>query len=166
MRENFSSDELKRIVNYDPETGIFIRKIQSGPNVKVGDVAGTLHKSGYINICILGKYYKAHRLAWLYMTGEWPKDQIDHIDGNPSNNKWKNLREADWYLNSTNRRKRSDNTSGITGVCFRKNSKTWRVRISVNKERKCIGYFKDFNAAVEARKEAEKEYGYLSMERE
>jgi len=87
--------ELKELLHYNPDTGIFTRLIKTASSVQIGDVAGCKHKAnGYIIINVLGIPYRAHRLAWLYMTGRWPKHQVDHDDHIRHNNKWSNLFEA------------------------------------------------------------------------
>jgi len=86
-----TQSELKRVLNYDPETGIWIWKINISRKVKAGFVAGTIEPSGYKNICIYGKTYRSSRLAWFYMEGYLPEHEIDQKDRNPRNEKWDNL---------------------------------------------------------------------------
>jgi hypothetical protein len=100
-------DYLKDYVHYDPLSGILSVKNKpkgrQGSERKVGDVLGYLDGRGYLHLAVLGKKYKAHRLAWLYTYGKWPKDMIDHIDGNRTNNTINNLREANNLQNQINR---------------------------------------------------------------
>lgn len=85
--------ELKELVNYDPITGVFtLAKHRHGTTRKVGDALGSLNKAGYLETGIKRKRYYLHRLAYLYMTGEMPKDKIDHKNRNKSDNSWNNLR--------------------------------------------------------------------------
>lgn len=139
-----SRKELKKHLNYNPDTGIFtwkIRKGRQGP----GDIAGTLTSNGYISICI-GKIYRhlsAHRIAFLYMTGSIP-EFVDHIDRNKSNNKWSNLRKATKSQNSGNTNIMSTNTSGYKGVSYRKTGKRikrWYAQIRIKDKPTFLGYF-------------------------
>ena len=115
IRYPLTQAELSELVHYDPETGI-IRWIKSISNrAPVGTIAGSYTK-GSRNIHIYRTGFKAHRLAWLYMTGEWPKKGIDHINGNPDDNRWCNLREATQSQNTANTRRHCDNKIGYKGV--------------------------------------------------
>lgn len=85
--------ELKELVKYNPETGVFtLAKHRNGTTRKVGDAIGSVRKNGYIEAGINGKVYYLHRLAYLYMTGEMPKEKIDHKNRNKLDNSWDNLR--------------------------------------------------------------------------
>ncbi|WP_426418192.1 HNH endonuclease signature motif containing protein [Bradyrhizobium genosp. A] len=100
-----TGSRLEQLLTYDPETGIF-RWRGGHKRVRAGALAGTIDKDGYVIICIDQKLYRAHRLAWLWMTGEWPAEEIDHRDTVKSNNRFKNLREANDEQNAHNRPKR------------------------------------------------------------
>ena len=155
--------ELKRILYYDPLTGCFIRKIATGKRWKIGEIVGTITTNGgkkYLKLIINKKNYYAHRLAWLYMTGSFPKDQTDHWDGNGLNNKWNNLSEATNQINSKNHRLRIDNTTGYVGISWCKIYKKWHARIWDNKKKIHLGYFTKIKDAIRIRKAAEKKYGY------
>lgn len=152
--------ELKRIYNYNKDTGLFTWRIKPCTWVNVGDVAGNQkHRSGYIYLYVNKKTYSAHRLAFLYVTGEIPK-QVDHIDHNRKNNKWSNLAPANSTINNKNASLRKDNTSGHVGVEYRSDNNKWRVLINLNGKRITVGHFHSKLAAIEARKNAEKEFGY------
>lgn len=155
-----TQERLKELVSYDPETGIFIRKVTTAPNAMVGDVAGHVGTNGYVVIYIDGKRYKAQVLAWLYMTGAFPKNQIDHKDLVKHNNKFSNLRDVSVGMNQKNKRTISSNTSGVAGVVWHSSHGKWLVNAFVNKHRKYLGYFDSFDDAVFARYNAEIEYGY------
>jgi hypothetical protein len=147
-----TQSRLKELLYFDENTGIFVRLVASAQCVKVGDIAGTFRKQdGYCFVSVDGKQYRAHRLAWLYMTGEWPKKEIDHIDGNRINNSIYNLREVSRTENANNtRRPRPGNTSGYLGVTWDKVNKKWRSQIMVAGKSIKIGRFIDKNEAYEA----------------
>ncbi len=146
-----TQDELKQLLSYDPKTGVFTRiRSHRRPDL-VGKETGWLDGSGYLRITIKGKIHKAHRLAWLYIYGKWPKDQIDHINHQGTDNRISNLREATSSENQRNTRRRKDNTSGTTGVGYHKTSRRWRARSGRNGET-WIGCFKTKGEAIKARK--------------
>jgi hypothetical protein len=119
---------LKTLVEYDPETGFFTWLVRAGP-VHVGDVAGNpCH--GYWQICIDRRRYYAHRLAWLYMTGEWPKKQIDHINLDKADNRWRNLRLATPSQNICNQGHRITSRLGLKGVY--PNGKRFAAQITID----------------------------------
>lgn len=113
---------LKELLSYDPETGIFTRKLTAGGQIP-GSVAGTLRKrDGYTDIMIDNHKYLSHRLAWLYMTGEFPEEDIDHIDGTRNNHSFSNLRSVSRTTNVENqRRAQRNNACGFLGVSKRGN---------------------------------------------
>jgi hypothetical protein len=145
-----NQEELKRNLSYDPNTGLFTRLIVHCNRVKVGSVAGTNTTRGYVDIRLYGKLYKAHRLAWLYITGKWPQAQIDHINGIKTDNRWENLREATPQENLRNLGIRSRNTSGFKGVSFCKRSNKWRASASVDNKYKHLGFYETAELASEA----------------
>ncbi len=149
---------LKELLHYCPETGDFTRLVRTAYCVQIGDVAGGLTLNGYIHISIDGERYYAHRLAFLYMTGEWPIDQVDHDNQIRSDNRWDNLNQATYATNGKNTSMRSDNTSGVVGVSWHK--QTWRARIEINGKRKHLGCFINIKDAIEARKAANIKYGF------
>ena len=152
--------ELKRLLHYDPNTGIFTRLVEVGNSINIGDIAGTILGSGYEGIRVLGKSYLAHRLAWLYTHGEWPKNQIDHVNHNKLDNRIINLREVTQQENTKNQALYKNNKSGVAGVHWCKISKKWVVQVGIRKKRIKLGYFLDKFEAICARKSAEKKYGY------
>jgi len=165
MSNAITQSRLHDVLNYDPLTGVFMW-VSLGKGIRKNKIAGCVHKNpnGYRHIFIRidRKLYKAHRLAWLYMTGKWPTDEIDHEDHDGTNNKWLNLREATHMQNQQNMSKPSDNTSGTVGVCWHKVYGKWIARINVNRKQIFLGCFIDINKAVIARKEAEAKYGFHS----
>lgn len=131
-----TQEQLKEVLNYDPETGLFtwIKKRGHKKNTAGGK------RLGYISIGVGFRLYQAHRLAWLYMTGEWPKF-LDHIDGDRSNNRFSNLRIATASQNAANAKRSATNTSGFKGVTWHKGAKKWMAQIVVREERKYLGLF-------------------------
>ena len=103
--------DVRVALNYDASTGVLTRKVASS-RMKVGDVAGSMHKTGYLTFFIFSTQQLAHRIAWLHFYGEWPLGQIDHIDGNRSNNRIDNLRVVDNKTNGENRRAANRNNAG------------------------------------------------------
>ena len=155
-----TQSKLKELLYYDPETGIFIWLFANSKRIKAGDIAGCLRKDGYVVIRINKRDYKAHRLAWLYMTGELPELQTDHTNHIRDDNKWENLRESTHQENGKNRSMYKNNTSDVTGVGWDKRENKWRSRIHVNDKSKFIGYFSDKFEAICARKSADNKYGF------
>ncbi|ARC38619.1 HNH endonuclease [Paracoccus yeei] len=117
---------------------------------------------GYLSGSIFDKRFLAHRVVWAMKYGEWPKDQIDHINGNRSDNRISNLRDVPNIENGKNLGLPSNNTSGVRGVYFSTLRKKWVVQIGSHEKRKTIGSFHDFEDAVAARRKAEKQFGYHS----
>lgn len=152
--EILTQEYLKSILDYNLDTGVFTWKINKSKRAKIGNVAGWSN-TGYIAIEIDSKQYKAHRLAWLYINGEMPKNLIDHIDCNRLNNKISNLRESTYQTNNENYKTPKTNKSGVKNVSWYKSLNKWVVSISVKKIKKTIGYFDDLEfaelVAIEAR---------------
>jgi len=123
-------------------------------------IQGSINSEGYIHIGIDGTLYKAHRLAWFYVTGELPKDQLDHINGTRTDNRFINLRQACNELNQKNNALRKDNLSGVPGVMWNIETGKWRSRITSSGKRYLLGDFKDKFEAICARKSAEVKYGF------
>lgn len=124
---NLTAARLRELLCYDPETGIFtsrIDRIGKGCKVKKGDAVGGPHTKGYWDIRLDGRRYLAHRLAWLYVNGEWPENVIDHRDRNKRNNRWSNLRDVTQFLNMQN-----NNAKGVT---FHTRDQKWIAQIVAN----------------------------------
>ena len=160
--------------NYNSNDVIFTWKFRDGDefgNLSHGDKifngryagkeAGSKDSDGYVVINIDGKRIYAHRIAYLFITGNWPEKDIDHINGIRDDNRWENLRVVNCQENSKNQKIRKNNTSGVTGVSWYKNYQKWLVRIHDHNGRSIkLGYFEDFFEAVCRRKSAELDYGY------
>ena len=150
-------NELKSLLSYEPDTGV-IRWIAQGKGRIKKKEAGTLLHSGYAGICIGPKRWQSHRIAWALHYGEWPKDQIDHINGIKTDNRICNLREATNAQNGKNLGLSKANTSGHKGVCFDKQTGKWRAIIKVNFKQINIGRYADLQDAINARVAAEQQY--------
>jgi hypothetical protein len=144
-----SIEKLKAALRYDPETGKFTRLTGVG-GTHIGDEPGYIHEHGYRIISIAGVKYRAHRLAWFYMTGEWPKEDVDHRNTIPDDNRWENLREATDAQNLQNVGMPKHNTSGLKGATWHKEKHKWRATIQSNGKWRFLGYFSTKEEAHEA----------------
>ena len=152
---------LKELLHYDSDTGIFIWIAFVCSKVKIGDVAGHRNQSdGYIKVSIDNKDYLAHRLAWLYIYGEFPPDQIDHINHIRNANWINNLRLARDTSNKKNQSQYKSNTSGYTGVYWCKPRSKWVSQININGKNKYLGSFVHKKDAIESREKANTKYGF------
>lgn len=141
---------LIEVLRYEPETGIFYWLVSGGRRT-AGKVAGTLHHTGYIQISIDYKLYRAHRLAWLYVTGKWPEGgEIDHKNWIRADNRWCNLRASDCSQNKMNRARQADNSSGYKGVTFDKKNQKWAARIKKDRKAVHLGRYMDIIEAARA----------------
>ena len=152
--------QLKELLNYDINTGLFAWRISPNPRIKTGSIAGCPNNYGYIHIRINKKPYKAHRLAWLYIYGCFPPKLIDHINHDKADNRIVNLRLANHSENGRNRLTNKNNLSGIAGVNWKKESNKWVSQIQVNSIKRHLGYFIDKFEAICARKSAENKYNF------
>jgi hypothetical protein len=140
-----TQERLKELLHYNPETGLFSWLVNRARGATKGVIAGTL-KEGRIDIMVFRKHYKAHRLAWLYVHGSFPKEQIDHINGNPSDNRLSNLREATHSENQQNiRRAQVNSKTGVLGVspCRGK----FQASIKANNKQYNLGKFNSIEEA-------------------
>ena len=162
-----TAKQLHQILHYNPETGVFRWKQCRGGSV-VGSVAGGVNDKGYIRINIDGRSYRASRLAWLYVMGEWPAHLVDHRDHDRSNNRWENLRVATNEENLHNMQMRSSNTSGIIGVVRLRDR--WQAQIRAEGRRIYLGLFKTKEEAAEVYAAAARryhgEFAYIETEGE
>ncbi|MBX3579886.1 MAG: HNH endonuclease [Rhizobiaceae bacterium] len=143
---SLTAERLRELLSYDPTTGVFVWRVRRGP-IAAGSVAGTPDGIGYIQIRIDRKHYRAQRLAWLYVTGEMPPHQVDHVNGERSDNRWANLRKATNAQNSANQRLKRCNTSGFKGVCWHAGGRAWMARIRANGKSHYLGLFGSREAA-------------------
>lgn len=128
--------------DYNPETGIIKNKIRRNQSGKIGDVVGCRGRDGYLRIAFSGKKYLAHRIAWLYVSGIMPDHQIDHINGDRSDNRWCNLRPASLQQNSMNKLLARNNTSGFKGVSYSDRHQQWSARIQSGRITNFLGLFR------------------------
>lgn len=150
--------ELNRLLDYDLKTGLFKWRARASSRRPAGSVAGFTLKSGYVLIGVNQRHYLAHRLAWFYVTGEWPIGTIDHRDRNKGHNAFHNLREATGFEQNGNTPKRHGSRSGFRGVYWIDNGRNltrrWAARIQRNGVVTYLGYFHCPREAAKAREAA------------
>lgn len=149
--------DLIASLSYDPLTGLITWK--EGTR-RAGKEAGCSTKRGHRLINRNSTVYLAHRVAWLLHHGVWPSEGLDHVDGNPANNRMSNLREASQSINNKNRKLNSNSKSGVSGVAWCSISKKWRAYINVDHKQTTLGRFDSFDEAVAVRKTAEANNNY------
>jgi len=151
---------LKSILNYNKYTGEFTWIVDFCKKIQQGTLAGSINGNGYAQIGINRKIYRVHRLAFLYMTGSFPTDEIDHINNIRSDNRWKNIRSCDASQNRKNTKPQKNRSSKYKGVYWNKSRKKWCGQIMVCKKHIHIGYFDcEILAAKEYDKAASKHFG-------
>jgi hypothetical protein len=167
-----TQEYLKECLDYNPEAGIFIRKARPITHFKsrramnawnarfAGKLSNRLCQWGYLNIKIDKNVYKAHRLAWLYVYGELPVGQIDHINHDKLDNRITNLRQVTQSQNQRNMIRRKDNKSGLPGIHYSRSINKWIVQVSANQGRECLGAYEDKFEAICVRKTAEIKYNF------
>ena len=142
-QQQLTQERLCEVLNYDPTSGEFKWLVSRGGK-SVGKIAGHVSsKDLYQRITIDDVAHLGHRLAFLYMTGKFPKFTVDHIDCDKTNNRWINLREANHSLNGANRGPQRNSSSGIKGVYWNKRKRKWDVRIMAKGRQFFIGFFDD-----------------------
>ena len=144
---------LKELLHYDPDTGVFTNLVTRNGRAKIGAEAGYVNTLGYVVVQVERLRTHAHRLAWLYVTGNWPTNQIDHINRVRSDNRFCNLRDVTASENVHNTSDSAKNTSGVRNVVWHKKNKKWQAQIKVNNKYKYLGQFTDL---AQARLVAEK----------
>lgn len=147
-----TQQELKDLLDYDPLTGLFRwHVVGQGWRRRNSNLAGSI-KEGRVVLRIKGKMYKAHRLAWLYMTGSWPNGIMDHKNRDGTDNRFSNLREATASQSLANRM--SNRKQGLKGTTFHKKGNLWNARVKKDGKEISLGYFKTAEEAHQAYKEA------------
>jgi hypothetical protein len=149
--DHLTAARLRELIHYDPETGLFSRRVALRGG-RVGPVGASPSKNGYIYFSVANRPYLAHRLAWLYVYGEWPKNDTDHINCIRADNRIANLRDVERYVNNQNRAgvKSSNKVSGMTGVSWHIHSQKWRARISLQGKEYRVGLYDTPQEASEA----------------
>lgn len=142
-----SRETLTKFINYNESTGSFLWAVNRG-SIKAGSKAGAVNGGGYLVIGINYKLYSAHRLAWLYVHGVWPKNFIDHINGVKTDNRISNLREATIRENGQNRIEHR--TGKLVGATYAKDRNMWRAQIEINNKNVRLGQFKTEQEAHKA----------------
>ena len=151
-----TQSHLKELIHYCQDAGTFTR-IKSPYKAKIGVIKTIANSSaGYFQIMLNGKPYKAHRLAWLYIHGNFPENDTDHINGIRTDNRLVNIREATHAENMQNVGLTCANTSGYKGVSYHKSRGKWYVRISIDGKQKNLGYFNTPESASQAYEESAK----------
>lgn len=172
LRSELSAAHVRLMLDYNPETGVFTWRKRPREHFKTshdclawntryeGSKAGSRKSNGYLDISIDGIRYLAHRMAWLWMTGEWPTHEVDHRDRDKLNNCWANLRAATRRENECNKLPSSKNTSGHKGVSWKKQRRKWQVCIGVDGKRIHLGVFDEdrLEHAIAAYAMAAREY--------
>jgi hypothetical protein len=151
-----TQERLQSLLAYDPDTGEFRWRVDRTGGTKAGDRAGSFDSEGYLVMRVDGRYYRGHRLIWLYVHGQWPKHHLDHINGKPSDNRLSNLREATPAQNGFNRKLDPRNKAGYTGITWCTKSQKWRADIGENGRLIRLGRFRNLDDAIVARKAAER----------
>ena len=164
MPSALTASKVRKLLDYEPRTGILRWRSREGSAAWngrfAGKVAGTRARDGYWQINISYRLYAAHRLIWLHVYGRWPRDQIDHINHERSDNRLSNLRETTNRGNGQNRTLQANNSSGAAGVVWSKISQKWEARITINGRRTYIGKYKEFEDACRARRHEERKHGF------
>jgi hypothetical protein len=152
-----TQNRLKEVLDYNPITGIFIRKIRIN-KVKAGSIAGTKTAQGYLSVSIDGRPYLLHRLVILFMTGSFPEKQVDHINGIRTDNRWMNIRNVSVQENSFNRVPNKNRELQVKNVYWIPKLKRYRVKMKINKITTHFGYYDDLELAELVAKEAQQKY--------
>ena len=155
-KADLTAHRLRELLTYDHETGVFTNLTARG-GICVGRKTGRVDSRGYLQICLDGRRHLAHRLAWLYVTGQWPANEIDHINNVRLDNRLSNLREADRSINMQNiRNPRLGNTSGCLGVSYHKITAKWVAQIQAKGKKKHLGVFNTIEEAANVYIEAKR----------
>lgn len=152
-------ERLKEVLWFNADEGRFYWNVKI-KGIRIGMQAGSFDAHGYGQVKVDGVLYKEHRLVWFYVTGAWPKDQIDHANHDRRDNRFENLREVDNTENHLNRPMQASNTSGFVGVHYEPRHKKFVAYIAVNRKRVNLGRFAKFEDAVTARTAANEQCGY------
>jgi len=166
-----SPEVLRQLLRYEPDTGKLFwlprpdRMFRCARDAAAWNAKhsgrpalATEDGNGYVSGLVFGTRFRAHRVAWAVQTGEWPADEIDHIDGNRGNNRFANLRAANRSQNNQNVRRSKANTSGVKGVHWYKQRRKWQAYIAVANKNITLGYFDSIEAAAAKVAQARAQY--------
>jgi len=151
-------ETIREAFSYDAETGILRWAERRNHRTRRGAAVGSRTPKGHLRVVIDGQPILVHRVIWAHVYGTWPENQIDHINGNPSDNRLSNLRPATNRQNQCNAKTRVDNTTGRVGVYWAANVGKWRPMIRLNGKNVCLGLYETFPEAVAVREQAEREH--------
>lgn len=149
MKTDLILEAMKAKMTYDPMSGRFTWISPSGRG-QVRPEVGTLNEKGYRIIRVAGRLYRAHRLAWLYVYGKWPKEQIDHINGKKDDNRIANLRDVSGHINQQNRGRNLNNIALAKGVTWHKHNNGWTAQIMRNGKNYYLGTYQTIPEASAA----------------
>ena len=168
-----SPELLRKLLRYEPETGKLYWRVRTkevcdddrsrktfNSQFSGREAMSNVTHHGYARGTLFSKSHTAHRVAWAIYYGEWPPEQIDHINGNRLDNRIANLRSVNDSENRKNMAIRSDNTTGVLGVHWYKSKNLWHAQIQVNEKKVHLGYFERLEDAAKARRDAEAQYGF------
>lgn len=156
--DDISPIELRRLFSYDPKTGVVRRKTESRGTPRIGSVVGAMCGKGYLRVTINKRLYQLHRIVFAIIHDRWPTEHVDHINGNKSDNRAGNLREASNAENMRAVPPKKSNRSGASGVMWDRARGQWRAQIKVNYRLINLGRFSTKDAALAARQKAERQY--------
>jgi len=151
-----TQEDLKEALDYNPDTGIFMRKMHNNRLKETG----CLGAGGYLRIVVNKNLYYSHRLAWIYVYGALDINIIDHANGDKLDNRISNLRNTTLSQNQRNKKMSKNNTSGFTGVTFCKSTNRWEAQVSISNKNIHLGFFDDIDLAIKAREEANIKYDF------
>lgn len=170
-----TAERVRALLDYSQETGALLWRSRPREDFGsdhecsrwnkryAGQKAGTVGLHGYRSIKIDRVQYKAHRLAWIHVTGAEPENHVDHINGSRDDNRWGNLRDVPRIDNNKNAKMRKDNSSSVQGVSWHKRIGKWAAQIGVYGKRTHLGYFDSIEDAAEARRKAQRQHGYHEL---